>query len=523
MSRRILICTNDLHDLAGSELVALELAEHMLSDGWFVDIYTNDFGGAILADLHFHPLWNRVHVVIGERSAHFSDSYDLIWIQHSLLPDTIIDRLATDGVTAPIVWNHMSSFVNIEMPILAAIENEIAAVSTAVSPLVIERIIEFGITPENTALFANPAPDRFADYIRAAPAARLERLLIVSNHPPSEVLQAAAILDAAAVTVDTLGARTTPVRVAPALLADYDAVLTIGKTVQYALSMGTPAYVYDHFGGYGWLGDDNLEAAAFDTFSGRSSQRTLTAEALAAEVQAGYRTARTFAENRRTELAERWRLSTSISSLLADSRVSNASTARLTHAQARQFRSFVSLYGDQRRLCLQLQRQNAVLTDETAIFREPMNLTCAMYWDDGSGISEDRKTTAVYSRDPQATTTLSARFVVPSGTVAARFDPIEGSGCSCRALRVAPDASLSITPVNPTRIDDVTLFATLDPQCDIVGDFSEVTILDVTIEDFRLFAANEELLHQIEAVVRGEQDLRTPQRALLQRLRRRRS
>ena len=59
----------------------------------------------------------------------------------------------------------------------------------------------------------------------------------------------------------------------PEVLAPYDAVVTIGKTVQYALSMGIPAYVYDHFGGVGWLDEDSLEPELHWAFSGQRTDR----------------------------------------------------------------------------------------------------------------------------------------------------------------------------------------------------------------------------------------------------------
>lgn len=53
----------------------------------------------------------------------------------------------------------------------------------------------------------------------------------------------------------------------------FDAVLTIGKTVQYSLSMGIPCYIYDHFGGEGWLTPETFDREAFYNFSGRSTKR----------------------------------------------------------------------------------------------------------------------------------------------------------------------------------------------------------------------------------------------------------
>ncbi|MFJ3489271.1 hypothetical protein [Leifsonia aquatica] len=353
---RVLLCTNHLQNLAGSEVVTIELVEHFLERGWHVDVYTNLLGEPVTSELLALPSWGRLRVVEASPEEAFDDEYDLIWVQHSLFPPSFVDRLVS-GVHAPVVWHHLSSFMNIEMPILADIERSIASVSSSMSTEGLDALARFGLDAERFVLFDNPAPDRFADHPMPGEATGLARLLIVSNHPPAEMVDAASALRSRGVLADVLGdvVGSTPRRISPEILAGYDAVVTIGKTVPAALSMGLPVYAYDHFGGCGWLGADNLDREAAGTFAGRLTESRRTAEAIADEIVSGYPAAAAWARDARASNAERWRLSARISAILADPRLHRDQPARIDPAALERYRAFIALHGDLFRLAKNLE------------------------------------------------------------------------------------------------------------------------------------------------------------------------
>lgn len=350
---RVLITTNHLRNFAGSEMVTLELIEHFLAQDWVVDVYTHDLGEPMLGEIQKLPSWGRLTLHVADLAQEFAEAYDLIWVQHSILPPGLLRRLATGGVAAPMVWNHLSSFMDVELPRHSALEDQLAALSLGMSPTVVERLLEFGLDPAKTDVFDNPAPDAFADYAGAA-VTDLRRLLVVSNHAPAEVREATVLLEAAGVEVSYLGVDDRPVRITPEVLAGFDAVLTIGKTVQYALSMGIPVYLYDHFGGPGWLTDSTIDAAAHDSFSGRKDRRQISAAEINAELVEGFADGRDFATLRRNEHAVRWRLSRRIDELRADDRLTNAPRAQLSATDARQLESLIALHRDLYRLMVKL-------------------------------------------------------------------------------------------------------------------------------------------------------------------------
>ncbi|MGO4105200.1 hypothetical protein AB4Y63_14695 [Leifsonia sp. YAF41] len=352
---RVMICTNHMRNLAGSEVVTLELIEYFLDRGWYVDVYTNDLGTPVLDEIVSLPSWGRLRVVVASPEEEFPDDYDLIWIQHGLLPPTMIRRLESSGIIAPIVWHHLSSFMAIELPILASVETALATVSTVISPEVSERVMDFGLSQGRVRLFDNPAPDAFGNFATPVRKPEVERILIVSNHPPEEVSRAAQQLEAEGVRVDFLGEGKNPQRVTPELLAEYDGIITIGKTVQYGLSMGIPCYVYDHFGGIGWLSEENLESELHHNFSGRATGRRVAADVIARELRDGFEAASSFSHERRNEFAERWRLSGQMERLLGDPRLTEAGRTTISAPLAQQYNTFLSLHGDLYRLVVKLQ------------------------------------------------------------------------------------------------------------------------------------------------------------------------
>lgn len=335
---RMLITANHLRRFRGSELVTLELAEEFLLRGWHVDVYTN---------LFLPPMTDRFAALDGTGGAtlrvaddpydDFGLDYDLIWVQHSLMPPSIIRRLAERETRTPIVWHHMSALAEIELPLVADIENDLTDLETYVSERTRELQRRYGLR-EPSLIVANPVPRRFLDSAaideRPIPSNRPARIAVVSNHPPQEVLDAAALLRGLDVEVDVIGETTEVREITPELLADYDGVVTIGKTVQYALAMGVPVYVYDHFGGEGWLTAANSEAQASTNYSGRATGRRVDGTVIAGEIVDGYGTAQEFARERRTQHADQFSLRRSIDRVLEHPAILDPAAKRLTEAQS---------------------------------------------------------------------------------------------------------------------------------------------------------------------------------------------
>lgn len=232
---KVLLTNAWMKNFGGSELVTLELGEEFQRQGHEVLIYSPNIGG----------LGDSVPMTDKKPSA---SSFDLVWIHHNQL---IHDLGFKKRTSQRIVFNHMSSYVSTEFPKIAGYENAIADLKLANSYETALRLEALGLT--DVKLFQNPAPINFEV------SGMGEGGLIVSNHVMSQF--------------DELGLKRiglhNPKRVTPEMLSNYKFVVCNGKTVQYALRAGLCVYLYDHFGGCGWLTKDTFGTAELYNFSGR--------------------------------------------------------------------------------------------------------------------------------------------------------------------------------------------------------------------------------------------------------------
>jgi hypothetical protein len=269
----VLLSQIALFDIAGSEVVTYELAR-----------YFSDAGAeVIVATYGFSDAWKERFAAIQRTSVFRYDDQeldslleerlpDIAWVHHQVIPERV---LRNPGGTT-FVFHHMSAYQLQEFPLTPEIERSLASAVVFPAPETLAAQVESGllagVEPDRLLVFGNPAPDEFAR--SAVPHAdSLERLLVVSNHPPTEVTDTIALLRSSGVEVVSLGGDAADQNekrlVTPADIHGVDAVLSIGKTVQYSIVAGVPVYCYDHFGGPGWLAPGNFRAARETNFSGR--------------------------------------------------------------------------------------------------------------------------------------------------------------------------------------------------------------------------------------------------------------
>lgn len=278
--KTVLIGQSQFEKFGGSEIITLELAEHFAARGARVLIAVRIQGEPLLAELAGHDSIDVFDVddPALDRTLRGADIH-LAWIHHHVIPAAILDR-----PDVPVVFLHMSAIHPLEFPLMASLEAAIASRVLFVSPETRRKHRENGWTASLSdgvdGLFRNPAPDSYFDAPPVIAPSR-PRLLVVSNHLPDELIEA---LDSVSDTFDVVkvGHQVrhggTPTRVTPQLVASSHAVLSIGKTVQYALASGRPVYCYDHFGGPGWLTLENFEEVGRRNFSGRGNASKAAAD-----------------------------------------------------------------------------------------------------------------------------------------------------------------------------------------------------------------------------------------------------
>lgn len=304
--KRFLITQPMIHHLNGSTIVALELATYLSEEEASVTVYTyfcSDPAKNVFRQKHIKV------VTADDNPTLLLTDFDYVWVHSQVLPLSIVRslgrRLPRD--VPAFIFHHMSplDWIPDERPYIVGMEESLSSQSLFISKNTLQSLEHYFTRRPSRALFSNPAPVSFSCYQRSY-RKKIRRVLIVSNHSPEELLEARVLLEARGVIVSWLGERGDKYHtITPATLAPYDVVITIGKTVQYCLVSGIPVYVYDHFGGCGYLNDHNYSSAKEYNFAGREASHK-TAEEIAEEIVQQYNTALEYYRKHRDEFIDEY-------------------------------------------------------------------------------------------------------------------------------------------------------------------------------------------------------------------------
>lgn len=298
--KRFLITQSSIHWIAGSEVYALELADYLQKKDAVVRVFTH-YSDRPMKDFYVE----KDIEVVTDDSALSIDDFDYIWVHHQVLPQSIIGELGTKKRWPVFIFNHMSPFeeLAIERPFVWNLEESIASASVFNSQET--KTAQEGLFKRHheSYIIPNPAPMEYSQKIVKKKNQRIKDVLIVSNHAPIEVQTAMNLLKEADINVVVMSENLDkPVIASPDYLSKFDVVISIGKTVQYCLCLGIPVYVYDHFGGPGFL-TSYFDRSAKLNFSGRGFEKK-SAEQITREIQSEYKDALQFYSINRKRFAD---------------------------------------------------------------------------------------------------------------------------------------------------------------------------------------------------------------------------
>lgn len=314
----VLITQRLLHRLAGSEVVVIELCEHFASQGRRVAVVTRSFSDEFVATHLSLPgvtVFRSTDDSLDDRLEEYF--FSVAWVHHGVVPPVLFGRKAPPTV----VFAHLSPFIPTEMAMTPGLERDLASAVVFNSQETLESHRDRGLyasVPDALLhVFPNPAPDAFSSVPQVELTHRRPRLLVVSNHIPSEVAAGLELL-AGSFEITMVGSQgelgASEQRVDPSLMGEHDAVLSIGKTVQYALTAGRAVYCYDIHGGPGWLDASNVELAAGLNFSGRGFDRR-SPGVIAEELRSGLQHAVEFATSFRPAAIDSYQFSRCLEAL----------------------------------------------------------------------------------------------------------------------------------------------------------------------------------------------------------------
>jgi hypothetical protein len=275
---RFLVLNHHFGEFTGSEINAFQLCVALREAGHEADIGTVELRGPMQRLAERQGIC--VHSLLNEEGPALE--YDVIWAHHAPVLTHVVFR----RTLAPcrVIFSSLSPLTPMECPPTYFAELPLLL---AHSPRNLEYLLGLGVAADRVRYFPNFAPKAFLATPRPSHNRGLQRMAVVSNHPPDEVRLMAEVARQDGLHVDFIGGDTSRF-VDETVLPGYDLVVSIGKTVQYAFAQRVPVYCYDHFGGPGYIDADNFEKAEEGNFCGRSFWRKLTAAELYADIQAGY-------------------------------------------------------------------------------------------------------------------------------------------------------------------------------------------------------------------------------------------
>lgn len=258
MEKNILITNYELMNYTGSELNAMSIAKRFKDLGYKVYVLAMFIG---------EPLYSKTRecydeiINIVEDEFDFSNiEFDIVWAHHSFLLSWLIFEKQLKA--KKIILSSLSARENFE--VIPKYANDLSLV-LANSQETKQQLEQEGI--KEVYVLENYS---FKSYFeRNIEIKELKNIAIISNHVPEELMKTKEMLESNGYGVQIYGFTGKRELITDTVLEQYDAIITIGKTVQYAMSLKIPAYVYDIFGGEGYLTLENLEKNRSRNFSGR--------------------------------------------------------------------------------------------------------------------------------------------------------------------------------------------------------------------------------------------------------------
>ncbi len=307
--KSVLLLTHQLEDFAGSEINIYELAITFQELGYSVEIGTFTFGNPIKQIFHEQNL-NVKNLLQDEKLD--STYYDLIWAQHTPVLNFILFELHIDY--KDIIYSSLSPFEPLEVPPLHL--KEYISLFLANSLETKKAMVQEGLSSEEITVFTNSVRANFLKKESKKPSGTIKSVAIISNHLPDELYALNDILLEHDIESVIYGIGGKKEFVTPEILIQYDVVITIGKTVQFALTLGIPVYIYDRYGGDGWVSIENIDSLETYNFSGRYKKEKYSAQELFDSIIDGYIDALKNKEGLKIVAHQRYSLTDNINKIL---------------------------------------------------------------------------------------------------------------------------------------------------------------------------------------------------------------
>ncbi len=451
--KKVLLTNLMLCDFTGSELHILSIAKQFKKRGYEVicAVIYSAYPMRYLAEKYEIKL---IHIT--EETLPYKH-YDVVFGQHGIVLDYLIFH--NEITYKKLILSVLSPMELFEYP---SYFEESAQLILANSLETKNKLIRYGINREKIRVFPNYAEDEYFNNYNIRVQNRLEKILIVSNHLPKELIGLKNILEADKIKCDVVGIQGEKVLITAEIIKQYDLVITIGKTIQYCFAMGIPVYCYDIWGGPGYINKNNFIQAEEYNFSGRGFDRRLSAQELYEDILEGYKQA--------------------LEQLAWLNRISHEK-----YDLNKNFEDVINIpLAEERILNYKEHTLRYLMVSNEALIREVYHriksklFYTEVYYDYGSGFLEEKKKSYPIVGNSNITLIIS----IPSGVKSIRFDPVGGVFCRCNLDKINNEqAENKIIESNRVRKENgKDIFYTFDPQYELYVDAQKQLDIEYSVE-----------------------------------------
>lgn len=260
---RLLFATHSLADLAGAPLHAFELCRGFRRAGHDVSVFALDLGtlsqaleeeGFTVLSLHdYRPLRK--------------ESFDLVYLHHATC-EVLLGLMF--GGKAPIVRGYLGNRSSIGYPINGNFKDAALYLSEEIRETMIGKSDHDRTLPYRISRNVYEDGEFPLQAALKEPPEGTPNFAVVTNHFDTDLAQVLREGEKEGLCRFThFGHPGNSTTITADLLASFDAVISIYRTVLPAGALGLPVYVCDTGGSDGWLVRDNYEELRDHTFSGR--------------------------------------------------------------------------------------------------------------------------------------------------------------------------------------------------------------------------------------------------------------
>lgn len=275
--KRVLMTNFFFAKYTGSELHVLEMARLFEKKGYEVTIAVFQKAYPLLEKA------DTIRVVDVLNEGLDVVDYDVVFVQHYPVMDYLCCRYNISY--KKLIVSKLSVISDLEhLPVCASEADLILCVSDECADDVYKTIGECS----KVRVFKNSVSEEFFEaHSQGKQDYELRKIGIISNHVPAE-LQEFEQAVSGQYEIDYIGVQYSPRLVDVELLKNYDLIITIGRTVQQCFAVGIPVYVYDYFGGPGYIDDVNFDEAEKNNFSGRGNFGKKSALEIKEDIESNY-------------------------------------------------------------------------------------------------------------------------------------------------------------------------------------------------------------------------------------------